>query len=79
MVDFPDAESPVNQIVKPRCLRRVVRSARVREGCQVIFLRGVSIIYLWLILLAIGIQGNDIIRRLSAKRENIRRHFGRFV
>lgn len=37
MVDFPEAESPVNQIVMPRCLRRVVRSARVSDGCQVMF------------------------------------------
>jgi len=39
-VDFPEAESPVNQIVKPRCLRSSLRSWRVREGCQVMFLEG---------------------------------------
>lgn len=30
MVDLPDAERPVSQIVRPRWLRRRVRSARVR-------------------------------------------------
>jgi hypothetical protein len=38
MVDFPDALRPVNQIVKPRCLRKVLRSLRERDGCQVILL-----------------------------------------
>ena len=38
MVDFPDAERPVNQMVKPGCLRNVLRSAREREGCQVMLL-----------------------------------------
>ena len=42
MVDFPLAESPVNQIVRPRCLRRALRSGRVREGCHVILLCGGS-------------------------------------
>lgn len=37
-VDFPDAERPVNQIVKPRCLRNSLRSWREREGCQVMLL-----------------------------------------
>lgn len=40
MVDLPDALRPVNQIVKPFCLRRVVRSAREREGCHVMLLVG---------------------------------------
>lgn len=38
MVDFPDAERPVNQIVKPFCLRNELRSARERDGCQVMLL-----------------------------------------
>lgn len=38
MVDLPDAERPVNQIVKPFCLRAVLRSARERDGCQVMLL-----------------------------------------
>jgi hypothetical protein len=38
IVDLPDALSPVNQIVKPRCLRYVLRSLRERDGCQVMFL-----------------------------------------
>jgi hypothetical protein len=37
-VDLPEAERPVNQIVKPRCLRRSLRSEREREGCQVMLL-----------------------------------------
>ena len=41
-MDFPEAERPVNQIVKPRCLRRELRSCREREGCQVMFLGVVS-------------------------------------
>lgn len=38
MVDFPDAERPVNQTVQPFCLRRVLRSERVRPACQVMLL-----------------------------------------
>ena len=38
MVDFPLAERPVNQIVRPRCLRRALRSGRVREACHVMLL-----------------------------------------
>ena len=40
MVDLPEAERPVNQIVKPRCLRFVLRSLRERDGCQVMLLFG---------------------------------------
>jgi len=40
MVDLPDAERPVNQIVKPRCLRFALRSLRERDGCQVMLLFG---------------------------------------
>ena len=41
MVDLPEAERPVNQIVRPGCLRRALRSVCVREcGCQVMLLRG---------------------------------------
>jgi hypothetical protein len=43
MVDLPDAERPVNQIVKPFCLRKPLRSARERDGCHVMLLgRNVS-------------------------------------
>ncbi len=38
MVDLPDAERPVNQIVQPFCLRSVLRSEREREGCHVMLL-----------------------------------------
>lgn len=39
MVDFPEAERPVNQIVRPGWRRREERSAWVREcGCQVMLL-----------------------------------------
>lgn len=39
MVDFPLAERPVNQIVRPGWCRRVLRSGWVREwGCQVMLL-----------------------------------------
>lgn len=38
MVDFPDADRPVNQTVQPFCLRRSERSARVSDGCQVMLL-----------------------------------------
>lgn len=38
MVDFPDADRPVNQIVKPFCLRKPLRSARESDGCQVMLL-----------------------------------------
>lgn len=38
MVDLPDAERPVNQIVKPVCLRNLLRSLREREGCHVMLL-----------------------------------------
>jgi hypothetical protein len=37
-VDLPDAERPVNQMVKPRWERRLKRSERDREGCQVMLL-----------------------------------------
>jgi hypothetical protein len=39
MVDLPDADKPVNQIVKPRCFLSWLRSRRVRPGCHVIFLQ----------------------------------------
>jgi hypothetical protein len=35
---LPEAESPVNHTVNPRCPRRSLRSCRDRDGCQVIFL-----------------------------------------
>lgn len=39
MVDLPEAERPVSQIVRPRWLRRVLRSVRVRAGAwKVMFL-----------------------------------------
>ena len=38
IVDLPDAERPVNQIVKPRCFRNSLRSWREREACQVMLL-----------------------------------------
>lgn len=38
-VDLPEAERPVNQTVKPFCLRSDSRSAREREGCQVMLLQ----------------------------------------
>lgn len=41
MVDFPEAERPVNQRVKPCCLRRVLRSCVVTaDECHVMFLGG---------------------------------------
>jgi hypothetical protein len=47
-VDFPEAERPVNQIVKPRCLRNSLRSCREREACQVILLVGlISFVVGW--------------------------------
>ena len=39
MVDFPDADSPVNQMVNPRCLRSSLRSRRDSEACHVMLLR----------------------------------------
>jgi hypothetical protein len=39
-VDFPEAERPVNQTVQPFCLRRELRSVRVRPGCHVMLLVG---------------------------------------
>ena len=38
MVDFPEAERPVSQIVRPFWCRWMLRSACVRDGCQVILL-----------------------------------------
>lgn len=38
IVDLPDAERPVSQIVRPDWLVYVERSLRVRVGCQVMFL-----------------------------------------
>jgi len=38
IVDFPDAERPVNQMVKPRCSRKSLRSFRDSDGCHVMFL-----------------------------------------
>ena len=35
---MPEAERPVSQRVRPRWERRVVRSEREREGCQVMLL-----------------------------------------
>lgn len=39
IVDLPDAESPVNHIVNPHCLRKVFLSCRDNDGCHVILLR----------------------------------------
>ncbi len=41
-VDLPDAERPVSQRVMPRWPRSSARSARERDGCQVMLL-GVSL------------------------------------
>ena len=38
MVDLPDPDRPVNQMVKPRCFRNRFRSCRDSDGCQVMFL-----------------------------------------
>ena len=40
MVDLPEAERPVSQIVRPGWCRREERSVWVREGCQVMLLCG---------------------------------------
>jgi hypothetical protein len=40
-VDLPDADRPVNQIVKPFCLRNLLRSSRERDGCHVMLLKGI--------------------------------------
>ena len=40
MVDLPEAERPVSQIVRPYWWRRAARSEWEREGCQVMFLWG---------------------------------------
>lgn len=37
-VDFPDADKPVNQMVKPRWPRNWLRSCRESDGCQVMLL-----------------------------------------
>lgn len=37
MVDLPEAERPVSQIVRPGWWRRAERSECERDGCQVIF------------------------------------------
>ena len=38
-MDFPEADRPVSQIVKPCCFLRVLRSLRERAAsCQVMFL-----------------------------------------
>ena len=37
-MDLPDAERPVSQRVRPRWERRVLRSLRERDGCQVMLL-----------------------------------------
>jgi hypothetical protein len=38
MVDLPEADRPVNQMVAPCCLRSSLRSLRVRPACQVMLL-----------------------------------------
>lgn len=46
-MDLPDALRPVSQIVRPVCLRRVLRSARVRpEACHVILVAIVWEVYI---------------------------------
>lgn len=52
MVDLPEAERPVNQSVRPVCLRRELRSARLREGCQVMLL---------LYVLLFNLQGGKVL------------------
>jgi hypothetical protein len=42
MVDFPDADRPVNHIVYPRWPRSSLRSCRDNDGCHVIFLLDVQ-------------------------------------
>jgi hypothetical protein len=46
MVDLPEAERPVSQIVRPRWERRVERSRRERDGCHVMFLERESMLEL---------------------------------
>jgi hypothetical protein len=38
MVDLPEAESPVSQMVRPGWARRAKRAWRESEGCQVMLL-----------------------------------------
>lgn len=40
IVDFPEADRPVNQRVKPVCLRKAIRSLRERDACHVMLLLG---------------------------------------
>lgn len=49
-MDLPEADRPVNQIVKPFCLRKDSRSAREREGCQVMLLQ-----VLWLVIVFVSL------------------------
>ncbi len=42
IVDFPDADRPVNQIVKPCCFRKEFLSCRDSDGCHVMLLSSVS-------------------------------------
>lgn len=42
MVDLPEADRPVNQIVAPFCPRSSLRSLRVRPACQVMLLARAS-------------------------------------
>lgn len=43
MVDLPEAESPVSQIVKPFWPRRPKRSCLESDGCQVMLLELLSV------------------------------------
>merc|ERR1711939_730041 len=43
IVDFPEADRPVNQTVQPFCLRSSLRSWRVRPGCHVMLVAIVDI------------------------------------
>jgi len=47
MVDLPEAERPVNQIVRPLCLRRMERSVRESEGCHVMLVALLAILGRW--------------------------------
>lgn len=66
MVDFPDADRPVNQMVRPRCFRRENRSARVsRAGWKVMLLMyGVSVS-----LLKLQVEEQQVVRELSLGQE----------
>lgn len=81
MVDLPEAERPVNQTVAPFCLRRSVRSVRVKPECHVMLLSPllgfVNVIVLGALSLSLAAEADRGVVEGQARREDFVQQLGR--